>query len=433
MREVFPCILLASVLLPQVPAPAAPVYALTGGRVFTLAGPPLENGTVLIREGRIAAVGTGVSLPRDAEVIDVRGLQVYPGLFDSISQLGLTEIGQVSATVDLSELGDYHPQLVAATAVHPASEHIPVARANGITHAGVAPGGGRSSSPLLPGQASLLLLDGWTVEEMLVKKSVGLVLHWPSLQTRSFDFSTFSTRERSFEEVRKEYEEKVSQLEDWLEAARHYAQAVERGSRERFERDLKLEALIPVIRGDLPLLVMANSARDIRNAVEFITRNRLKMILCGGGEAWKVKELLKEHDIPVILRPTQTLPEEEDDPYDRPFTQPGELRAAGIRIAFATFDSSDSRTLPYEAATAVPYGLPWEEALKAVTLYPAQILGVDDQLGTLEAGKMANLIVTDGDPLEIRTQVRYLFIHGRLVSTENRHQRLYQHYQSRPR
>ena len=409
-------------------------YALLGGRIHTLAGQVIESGTVVIREGRIAAVDAGIAVPADAEVIDVSGLEIYPGLFDSYSRLGLTEVGAVSATVDTSEAGDFNPHLLAAAAIHPASEHIPVARANGITHAVSAPGAGGfgGGGALLGGQASLIHLDGWTIEEMLVRPSVGLVVNWPTLRTRTFDLATFSEREQPFTEVKKEYDEKIGELEEWLEAARHYAQAAEKGSAEKFTRRQKLEALAPVVRGASAVLVAANSERDIRNAVEFCAKQGLKMILAGGAEAWKVKELLKEKDIPVILRPTQSLPSEEDDPYDKAYSNPGELRAAGVRIAFATFDSSDSRTLPYEAGNAVAFGLPHEEALKAITLYPAQILGVGDLLGSIEVGKLANLIVTDGDPLEITTQVRQVFIKGVPVSTDNRHKQLYEKYRARP-
>lgn len=430
--------LLAAAAPPLWGQAAASAYAIQGAKIYTLAGPPIEKGTVVIRDGRIAAVGADVSAPAGAQVIDATGLEVYPGLMDPLSRLGLTEIGQVSATVDTSELGEFNPQLVAAIAVHPASEHIPVARANGITHAVSAPGAGGGgffggfSGSLMPGQASLIHLRGWTIEEMVIRRSVGLILNWPTMQTRRFDFATFSFKERPFTEVKKEYEEKVGQLEDWIEAARHYAQALAQGSQDKFERDVKLEALVPVVRGELPVMVMANEARDIKNAIEFADQHELTMILAGGAEAWKLKDLLKEKDIPVILRPTQALPGEEDEPYDKPFTNAAELHQAGVRIAFATFDSADSRTLPYEAANAVPYGLPYEEALKGVTLYPAQILGVADQLGTLEAGKVGNVIVTDGDPLEIQTQVRYLFVNGELTSTDNKHRQLYERYRHRP-
>ncbi len=429
--------LFVAALATALQAQKAAVYAIQGARIYTLAGAPIENGTIIIHDGKIAAVGAGIQVPAGAEVIDAKGLQVYPGLFDSISRLGLTEIGAVSATVDTSELGQYNPQLVAYTAIHPPSDHIPVARANGITHAVSVPGGGGifggGGASVIPGQATLINLSGWTVEEMAIRKSVGMIINWPSMQTTTFDLSTFETRQRPFTEVKKEYEERVAKLEEWLEAARQYAQAMASPAAASIERDQKLEALVPVLKGELPVIVNANQERDIRNALEFCQKQKLRMILAGGGEAWKVKDELKKAGVPVILRPTQTLPMEEDDPYDRPNATPAELQQVGIKIAIATFDSSDSRTLPYEAGNAVPFGLPWEEAIKAITLYPAQILGVGDQLGSIEVGKIANLIVTDGDPLGFKTQVRYLFIGGQPTGMENRHHQLYEKYRARPR
>jgi len=420
------------------PALSAQTYTIQGAKIYTLAGPPIENGTVVVRDGKIAAVGANVQVPAGATVIDGKGLQVFPGLFDAYSRLGLTEIGAVSATVDISELGEYMPHLVAYTAIHPPSEHIPVARANGITHAVSAPGGGGGGfgggggGSVIPGQPTLINLDGWTVEEMTVRKSVGMILNWPSMQTRTFDFATFEFRQRPFTDVKKEYEEKVAKLEEWFEAARHYAQAAKGTWPASFERDQKLEALVPVVKGELPVIVLANSERDIKNALEFVAKHKLKAILAGGREGWKVKDEIKKAGVPVILSGTQALPSEDDDPYDKPFSNPGELHAAGVKIAIATFDSSDSRTLPYEAANAVPFGLPWEEALKAITINPAQILGVGDKLGSIEVGKIANLIVTTGDPLELQTDVRYLFIKGQLTSTDNKHRQLYEKYRARP-
>ena len=408
--------LLLAALLAAPLAAAAQVTALKGATIYTLAGAPIENGTLVIRDGKIAAVGgPETPVPAGAKVIDAKGLRIYPGLFDAVSRLGLTEVGAVSATVDTNELGRYNPHLLAATAVHPPSEHIPVARANGITHAVSAPGSGGGgffggfAGAVMPGQGSLINLSGWTVEEMLIKPSVGLILNWPSIQTRTFDFSTFEFREKPFTEAKKEFEERIAELEEWMQAAQHYAQVEAKGATAKVERELKIEALARALRGEIPVLFMANSARDIRNAVEFA-----------------------EKKIPVILRPTQSLPGEEDEPYDRPFTNAGELHAAGVKVAFATFDSSDSRTLPYEAANAVPYGLPYEEALKGITLYPAQMLGVDKELGTLEAGKRANFIVTDGDPLEFKTEVKRLFINGVETSTDNKHRQLWEKYRARP-
>jgi len=428
------CILPASISAQSQPPSA---YALTHAKIFTLAGAPIDDGTLVIRDGKIAAVGANVEIPSGAKVIDAKGMQIYPGLFDPITQMGLREIGAVSATVDSTETGDYNPDVVAATAVLPSSEHIPVTRASGITEVLAVPasGGfdGGGSRGVLGGQASAIHMDGWTIDDMLLKKSVAMVLNWPAIETQTFDFATFTRKEKPFAEAKQEYEKKVNELTDYLERARHYAQAMGHGGPSDYARDVKLEALAPVVRGQLPVLVFADRARDIRNAVEFCEQQKLKMILAGGDEAYKVKDLLRSKSIPVILRPTLSLPLEEDDPYDRLLSQPAELAAAGVKFAFGSFDNSFARRLGQQAANAVAYGLPYEEALKAVTLYPAQILGVADQVGTLEAGKIANVIVTSGDPLELTTDVKFLFIKGQLTSTNNKHLQLYEKYAKRPK
>lgn len=412
-------------------------YAVTHAKIFTLAGPPIEDGTVLIHDGKITDVGTGVAIPAGAQVIDAKGLQVYPGLFDSVTQMGLSEIGAVRATVDTTETGSFNPDVVAATAILPSSAHIPVTRAAGITQVIAAPDSGGfdsgGSNSQVGGQASAIHLAGWTIEDMLIRKSAAMVLGWPNIETRSFDFATFSIKEKAFSEAKKEYDKQINQLAEYVEQARHYAQLLQSPGSASFQRDVKLEAMAPVIRGELPLLVFADGAREIRDSVEFCDKQKLKMILAGGTEAWKVKDLLRSREIPVILRPTLGEPPEEDDAYDRLLTQPEELRAAGIKVAFASFDNSFSRRLGQQAANAVAHGLPQEEGLKAVTLYPAQIFGLDSQLGTLETGKIANLIVTNGDPLDVTTEVRYLFIKGQLTSTDNKQKALYEKYLNRPK
>jgi len=427
--------LVLSLAFPLWSQPAADIYAIKGARIYTLAGPAIDSGTVVIRDGKIAAVGANVAVPGDAQVIDAAGLEVYPGMFDPITQIGLSEVGAVSATVDARELGAFNPELIAATAVNPASAHIPVTRASGITEVMAVPGIGGFDSEgggVITGQASAFNLTGWTMEQMQINPQVAMVLNWPSIDARSFDFSTFSFKEKPYTEAKKEYEKSVNEISDWLVRSRHYAQAKEKGSPDLFLRDLKLEALVPVVQGKLPLLVVADEARDIRNAVDFCAKQNLKMILASGSESWKVKDLLKEKKIPVILGPTERLPEKQDDPYDKPMTQPAELNAAGIPFAFSSFGTSFSRRLSQYAGTAVGYGLPHDEALKAVMLNAAQIFGLADQIGTLEPGKLANIIVTTGDPLEIQTQVRYLFIKGQLTSTDNRHRDLYEQYRKRP-
>ena len=416
---------------------SAPDFAITHAKIFTLAGPPIEDGTVVIHEGKIAAAGAGVPIPAGAQVIDAKGLQVYPGLFDPVTQMGLSEIGAVNATVDTTETGPFNPDVTAATAILPSSAHIPVTRASGITEVIAAPASGgfdtRNATNLVGGQASAIHLAGWTAEEMLINKRAAMVVDWPGIETRSFDFSTFTNKEKPFADAKKEYDKQVNELADYIEQARHYAQALQSSGSPGFQRDVKLEAMVPVIRGEMPLLVFADKARQIRDAVEFCDKQKLRMILAGGIEAWKEKDLLRSKSVPVILKPTLGEPLEEDDGYDRLLTQPEELRAAGIKIAFGSFDNSFARRLGQNAANAVAHGLPYEEGLKAVTLYPAQIFGLDAQLGTVETGKTANLIVTNGDPLDVTTDVRYLFIKGQLTPTDNKQKALYEKYLNRPK
>jgi imidazolonepropionase-like amidohydrolase len=409
------CLFAAPTTGAQTQAPS--VYAITHAKIFTLAGSPIEDGTLVIRDGKIAAVGAAVEAPAGAEVIDAKGLEVYPGLFDAVTQMGLSEIGAVGATVDTTEAGNYNPDVVAATAISPSSEHLAVTRASGITEVLAVPASGGfdfgGSRGTLGGQAS--------------------AIHWPQIQTQTFDFATFSRKEKPYSEAKQEYDKQVNELTDWLDRARHYAQAMEKGSLSRYDRDLKLEALAPVVRGQLPVLVFANRARDIRNAVEFCDKQKLKMILAGGAEAYKVKELLRSKEVPVILRPLLSSPPDEDDPYDRELTQPAELAAAGVKFAIASFDNSFARRLGQNAANAVAHGLSYDEALRAVTIHPAEIFGLGSQIGTLEQGKIANIIVTNGDPLELTTDVKYLFIKGQRTSTENRHHQLYEKYANRPK
>lgn len=418
---------------PQTLKAGASVYVIQGAKIHTLAGAPIEKGTIVIENGRIKAVGANVPAPAAAEVLKADGLEVYPGLFDSVSELGLTEIGSVNATNDINEIGPYNPQLVAASAVHPPSEHIPVARANGITHALAVPGLSRGGA-IMGGQASAISLSGWTVEEMMLRPSVALAVNWPSLDAGGGGggFAALARRARPFSEIKAEYDRKIRELDDWIERARRYQQVTEKAAASRIDRDLKLEALGPVVRGELPLLVNADDDRDIKNAIEFCEKHKLKLIIAGGADSYKIADLLAKKGVPVILGPVQAIPSD-NEPYDARNTTPGVLQKAGVKFALASFNSSDSRNLPYEIGNAVSYGLPKEEALKAITLYPAQILGLSDRVGTLEPGKVANLIVTNGDPLEFRTEVKHLFINGQPTSTENKHRSMYEKWRSRPR
>ncbi len=416
-------------------AATADTVAITGGTVHPVTSESFV-GTVVIEDGDIVAAGAEATVPDGASVIDATGLHVYPGLMDALSQVGLVEVNAVASTDDQAEMGTYNAHLTAATAIHPASEVIPVTRANGITHVVVAPD--TDGDGVIPGRASVIHLAGWTIEEMEVAGSDTLVIDWPGVVTRSFDFSTFSFKESPFKEAEEKANEAQNELRDWFDAARHYgrARAAENG---RTERDLRLEGLAAALDGERPIVVLAQSKRDIEDAVAFAEEQEVDLILAGGRDAWQVREMLAEKSIPVILGMTQSLPRNDDDPYDQPYRNPGLLVDAGIRIAFGTGAGGgfgpggphNSRLIPWESATAIPYGLSSDDALRAITLWPAQMLGVADRLGSIEAGKAANLIVTDGSPLEITFQLRHLIIGGEQVSLDNRHDRLYETYRAR--
>lgn len=427
------CVLLAPAAFSQ-----GGSYAITNAKVFPVSGPPIEGGTVVIKDGKIEAVGKGASIPSGAKVIDAHGLEVYPGFFNPITEIGLNEIGAVEASVDTHELGDWNPDIIGATGVNVESAHIGVTRASGITHVSTVPGqgGGRGGegANYIGGQASLINLAGWTNELMTVKAEAAMVVNWPAVPGGGGGRGGRGGGGEAANagDARTAYDQHVSELGDWFARARHYDAAHEKGNAANFRRDLKLEALVPIVKGEVPVLVFTEDPRGIEDAVKFFEKEKVKMILATGEAASERKDFLKQHNVNVILRPTETLLHYEDDPYDTNLTLPHDLNAAGVKIAFASFSNEFARRITQQAGVAVAFGLPHDEAIKALTIYPAQMFGVDKALGTLEPGKMANVIVTNGDPLELNTEVKYLFIKGQETSLDNRHLQLYNKYKSRP-
>jgi imidazolonepropionase-like amidohydrolase len=400
-------------------------FLLRGATIHTMAGRDIPNGSILVRDGKIAGVGENLTAPEGTRVIDVNGMQVYPGLIDSASTVGLTEIEAVRESSDIHEIGKLNPQLSTWMDVNPSSEHIPVTRANGITTEVALPDG-----ELIAGRASLIHLNGWTTEEMVVLQSAALHIVWPTIKTRTFRFPEGPSN-KPFEEAKKDYDKDVRELTVFFEDARRYALA-KAAHQPGFSTDLKLEAMLPVLTGQTPVLISASREREIKAAIAFADTEKVRMILCGGAEAWKVMADLKSRSIPVVLQPTLSLPDEEDEPYDRAFTTPGELQKSGILFSFGTYDAQYARNLPYQAAAAVPFGLPHDAALAALTINAARIYGVDKTMGSIEEGKIADLMVTDGDPLETPTQVKRLFIAGKEVDLDNKHKHLYEKYKARP-
>jgi imidazolonepropionase-like amidohydrolase len=408
-------------------------FLLKGATIHTMAGKDIVNGSILVRGGKIAGVGQDLAAPTGVKVIDAAGMQVYPGMIDSGSSVGLTEISGVKETSDVQELGRFNPQLRASVAVNPESEHIPVTRANGITAVLALPDGQG-----LSGQASLIHMDGWTTDDLEVKRSAAMHLRMPTIGGGGQRGGGGGDSEDptgapriSFEMMKQTYDKEMLELNDFFEDARRYAQAKESHSA-NFKIDLKLEAMLPVIKGEQALLITAQKERAIRDALAFADKQKIKIILCDPREAYKLLDLIKSHNVPVVLGPTLALPLTEDDAYDQPFTTPGQLFKGGIPFAFASFSNQFSRDLPYQAAAAVPFGLPKEEAMKAITINAAQIWGVANLMGSIEEGKLADFMVTDGDPLETQTHVKQLFIKGRSVSLDDKQKRLYEKYEKRP-
>ncbi|HWO00550.1 MAG TPA: amidohydrolase family protein [Blastocatellia bacterium] len=405
-------------------------YAIKDARIVTVTGPVIENGTVVVANGKIAAVGASASIPAGAKIIDAKGLSVYPGMMDSDTEMGLTEIGAVSGSVDTNEIGDNNANIHVDVAIHPDSSHIAVTRVNGVTTVLTAPRGG-----LIAGQSAILDLDGWTPREMVLKSPVAMHINWPGAGGRGGEFANFG-QQRSITEVRREQDKQIENLKKILRDAVTYADAKDARAKDpslpKQNVDLKLDALIPVVRGQMPVVINADLERDIKNVIAFADEMKLKAIISGGVEAYKVADQLKAKGIAVIVGPVLRLPAKEDDGYDAAFANAGLLSKAGVKIAFQTNDSAYSRNLPYQAGMAAAFGLPKEEALKAVTIYPAEIFGVADRVGSIEKGKIANLIITDGDPLEIRTQIKHVFINGRDIPLTSRHTELYEKYKARP-
>ncbi len=416
---------LALILIAAACAAQDSTFLLRNVTVHPVTAPDVPAASLVVRDGVIAEITTAKAKPaKGLRVIDGAGMHVYPGMIDSATTLGLTEIGAVRETSDIAELGDFDPQLRAVIAVNPSSEHFPVARANGITSAITMPGGG-----LIAGQAALIRLDGWTWEEMAEQSSAAMTMRFPVLTLTAAAEPPARPRRISYAEAKKKHDEMLEKLRIFFEDARRYQKAK---ASPGLKADRKFEAMLPVLAGKLPVIVHASRERAIGEALAFAERENIRMILAEPREFGNTLAMVKARKIPVILGPTYALPIEEDAPYDSQYSLPGELHREGILFAFGSFGSPDVRNLPYQAAVPVAFGLPREEALKAVTINPAKIWGVDKTLGSIEVGKSADLIVTDGDPLETRTQVRQLFIRGHAVSLETRHTRLYERYLSRP-
>ena len=407
--------------------------------VYTGAGPVMEDTSILVQNGRIAGVGKDLSAPDGVRVIDAEGMRVYPGLIDSGTALGLEEINGVNMTVDTGEMGQFMPQLRAIVAVNPDSQHFPVSRVNGITSAVTYPRLGGGGNQVIAGQAALLHTDGWTWEEMSVNQGAAMYMIFPTLRVvpdngrggRGGGRGRGGDLPSTYTEAKRKYQQEIETIHEFFENARRYRLAKD-GKAPDFEVDLKFEAMQPVLDGKMPLAVQATRQRAILDAVAFAEREKVKLVIVNPRELGEAAAVLKEKEIPVIFGPTLSLPLNNDDAYDAPFKLPAEAYEAGLKIAFGTFENQFVRNLPYNVAKAVAYGLPYEAAIEAITKNPAEIWGAGDQLGSIEEGKWADLVLTDGDILETTTEIRGVFIKGRESDLTNRQTELYQRYLNRP-
>ncbi len=408
-------------------------FLLKGVTVFPVSGPKVENSSVLVMDGKIAEIGAKKA-PKGVREIDGRGLQVYPGIINSATNIGLAEISSIRESVDTGELGDFNPQLRAIVAINPETEHIPVVRANGITSVITLPGGGGfggGGAGVILGQAALIHLDGFTYEEMEITRSAAYQMRFPTMQSRNFDFDTFSFTRGSFAESKRRFDTQMQEIRRFFDDARDDWDAKKAGVA-GLKTNLRYEAMIPLLEGKVPALMTASREREILGAIQFAKEQKIKLVLADVRQPGKAVEEIVKGKIPCILGPVTQLPPEYDMPYDFNYSLPAQLHKAGVKFAFGSFQNQFARNIAFEAASASAYGLPYDEALKAITLNAAEIWGVGDKYGSIEKGKYADLLVTDGDPMEVRTNVKMLFIHGRQQSLESKHTRLYEKYRARP-
>jgi imidazolonepropionase-like amidohydrolase len=392
-------------------------FALTNASIETVTKGVITNGTVVISKGKIIAVGQNVTIPQGAQVIDCKGQWIYPGLIDSGTKLGLFEFGQVSQASDVSEVGDVVPQMKALTAVNPNSVGIPVNRISGVTTSLTVPEG-----DLFCGTAALINLHGYTPDQMNAGFEA-VVLTFPRTGRQGgFD-------RRTDEEIKKATDKAMQRLNDvWEKAVQyHKLDSATKGAMQYYP---EMQALLPVVRGQMNLLIDVDASKDIEAVLKWIGEKKIKkVILSGVAEGWRVADQIAKANIPVIAGPVLALPSRDYDRYDKGYANAGLMKKAGVRIALRTDDRNlNNRNLPYHAGFAIAYGMTREDALKSITIAPAELFGVADKLGSIEVGKSATLFICDGDPFETKTQVKEVFIDGWKMPMESRQTLLYDEF-----
>jgi len=411
----------------QIPAPPQknPIL-LKNGYIHTVSKGTIE-GSILFEKGKITRIAKYITPPKDCEIIDLNGKHVYPGMIAAVSGLGLIEINAVAVTNDHSERGDFNPNVRTNVAFNPDSEIIPTTRSNGILIANIIPNSG-----LVSGQSSVMMLDGWTWENATLSSPSGLHIIWPNMN---------SIAKNDYEKNRlNTAKEHLNNLENIIKDARAYArlrQTKSRSAENYHDEDLRWESMIPYVNKKLPIYVHANEVKQIEAAISWSVRHSLKIIIVGGKDAWRTTDLLIKNRIPVIYESVTSLPYRRFEDYDQAYKTPSILYEKGVQFCISQYGSAGSayqaRNLPYQASMAASYGLPKEAALRSITLSAAEILGIDKKVGSLETGKDATLFISNGDPLEIRTNILQAYIQGKKVDMGDRHKSLYSKYKEKYR
>lgn len=408
-----------------VPPQDKPVV-LRGATIHTVTRGTITNGTIVFDRGRIAAIGGAeVAIPTGAKVVDVTGKHIYPGLIDAYSTVGITEIGAVDVSNDINELGDFNPNVRAEVAVNAESRHIGTTRSAGVLVAFSTPEGG-----VISGLSSALNLEGWTWEEMSMKGAAALNVRWPDPNARPRRFGGGPGGREG--PPPKTYAEQVQQIKDWFGEARAYRDAIKTGQDVR--TDSRYAAMIPALDGTIPVVVAADGAAQINDAITWARAEGVKLVIRGGRDAIFVADRLKAENVPVILTSTMAAPDRDYEGYDGAYATPAKLHAAGVKFAIAGGSGGlYSNRLPWDAGVAVAFGLPEEEALKAVTINAATFLGVADKVGSLEVGKEATLLITTGTPLDMTSNIEQSYIQGREINMMDIHKWFFQKYMEKIR
>jgi len=397
---------------------------LRGATIHTVTKGTIQNGTIVLERGKITAVGGAeVAVPRAAKVVDVSGKHIYPGLIDAYSTVGITEIGSVDVSNDITELGDFNPNVRAEVAVNAESRHIGTTRSAGVLVAFSTPEGG-----VISGLSSALSLEGWTWEEMSMKGAAALNVRWPDPNARPRRFGGGGPGGRGGPQAApKTYAEQVEEIRNWFGEARAYRDAVKAGQAVR--TDARYAAMIPALNREIPVVVAADGASQITDAISWAKDEGVKLVIRGGRDALVVADRLKAENVPVILTSTMAAPDRQYEGYDGAYATPARLYEAGVKFAIAGGSGGlYSYRLPWEAGVAVAFGLPEEEALKSVTINAAEFMGIADKVGSLEVGKEGTLLITTGTPLDMTSTVIQSYIQGREINMMDIHKFFFQKY-----